>query len=485
MIPTEQEIFQSMFDDPLVFIEIMWGLTPERDNKKFVKGKNITWQQHDLFIAVKEAIQGKAKKRISITSGHGTGKGAAFSMLILWYMYTRRDCQIACTAPNADQMHSVLWKEVAIWKDLMPQKIKEKFEWTRDYIRFAERPETWFARARTARKENPEALAGIHGEHVMILADEASGVPDPIFHTAEGALTGEDYLMIMGSQPTRTSGYFYDAHHSDKENWQCLEFDSEESPLHTKDSDYISRIINKNGVDSDEYAIRVKGKFPRSDIVDDKGYASLLSEVELKYTYDEKFNANCKLGIDPAGEGNDCTSWVVRDNFKAMIVAVEKISSPKSILQTTRMIMDKYNIKPEDVYLDSFGIGTNVAQEFAQSGLHVNCVNVGDSPVNEKDLYLNRRAQMYWLLRNWIRQSGELFYHKGWKELLTIKYTREIKGRIQLMSKKTMKSLGYNSPNHADALALTFLDGQHIVFENYRNQEMNFTFNSLGQPQLN
>jgi len=35
------------------------------------------------------------------------------------------------------------------------------------YIRMGASPEDWFASAKTARKENPEALAGVHGEYVV------------------------------------------------------------------------------------------------------------------------------------------------------------------------------------------------------------------------------------------------------------------------------------------------------------------------------
>lgn len=100
-------------------------------------------------------------------------------------------------------MYDVLWAEIYGWIDKMPEFIKNYYEYTADYVRIKESSENWFARARTARKETPEALAGLHADDMLIMADEASGVPDEIFESAKSALTNENTLFMMISNPTR------------------------------------------------------------------------------------------------------------------------------------------------------------------------------------------------------------------------------------------------------------------------------------------
>ena len=448
------EIYKKMQKSPLFFIEMMWGLIPERDNSKFIKGKHLTWQQHDILLAVEEALKG-GKKRISVRSGHGIGKSTTLAMLILWYLFCYKDAQVPCTAPTSDQIHDILWKEVAKWLNLMPQPVREKYEWTNGYIRITESPETWFARAKTARKENPEALAGVHGDFVMYIVDEASGVPEEIFNTAEGALTGDNVLVILISNPTRLIGYFYDSHHKDKESWQTLGFSSIDSPI--VDKEYVSRIISKHGEDSDEYKIRVLGEFPREDTMDDKGYIALFSENDIKISDTEEFIGERRLGIDPSGEGDDKTVWVIRDNFKAKIVAVEKVSNASSIAQKTLTLMEHYKVKGEHTYIDNFGAGANVAQELALAGIRVKAINVGDKPSDE-EMFLNRRAEASWRVKQWFRKGGELVDHKGWDEILTIRYRKELSGKMKIMGKLEMKKEGIKSPDHYDALMMTFLD---------------------------
>jgi hypothetical protein len=113
------------------------------------------------------------------------------------------DAQVGCTAPTQTQMYDVLWKEIAVWIFRMPQWAQDMYEISADYVKMVEKPKTRWARARTARKESPEAIAGLHGDYVMIMVDEASGVPDEVYITAKGALTSANVLMLMISNPTR------------------------------------------------------------------------------------------------------------------------------------------------------------------------------------------------------------------------------------------------------------------------------------------
>ncbi len=459
MNESDIQIFKRMQQSPLYFIKCMWGLTPERDNKKFIKGKNLTWQQHDILLAVERAIQKQGSGRISVRSGHGIGKSSTLAMLILWFLFCFKDAQIPCTAPTSDQIHDILWKEVAKWLKLMPEAIQAKYEWSNGYVRITEAPETWFARAKTARKETPEALAGVHGDYVMYIVDEASGVPEEIFNTAEGALTGENILIILFSNPTRLIGYFYDSHHKDRESWQNLNFSSKDSPI--VKPKYIQRIITKHGEDSDEYRIRVLGEFPREDTMDDKGYISLFSENDIRISEAEEFIGDKRMGIDPSGEGDDKTVWVVRDNFKAKIVATEKISDAKSIAQKTLTLLQHYQVKGENTFLDNFGAGANVAQELALAGVRIKAVNVGEKP-DDEEMFLNRRAEAFWRVKQWFRKGGELIDHKGWDELLNIRYRKELSNKMKIMGKLEMKKEGIKSPDHADALMMTFIDADAI-----------------------
>lgn len=497
--PEEVKLFKSMRKSPIFFIEKMWGLKPQpvKDEYKiplqvilfltgrdwvegiekikpdwfhtFEKGKHITWQQWIILLGVEKAIRGEASRKISIASGHGIGKTAALSWIILWFLFVNYNSQVPCTAPTADQMYDVLWKELNLWITKMPEGIKGQYDWGKDHIRMRESPETWFARAKTSSKENSEALAGVHAEHVLTIADEASGVEERIFNTAEGAWTSGDILVILISNPTRTEGYFFDTHHKLKANWQTVQFSSIDSPV--VDREYEANIAERHGRDSQEYGIRVLGKFPNEGGMDDSGYVSLYADAEINVQVDfgelTKFHGTVVMGVDPAGEGDDKTSFYLRDHTKAKKLHEERISNPRGIAEKILTFMEKYKIIGFNVVVDSFGVGADVAKEVAlisKGTVNVYSVNVGELPDMESDqeLYSNKRAEMYYKQRIWFKSGGEMVEDNNTKEeLKTIKFKRNTKGKIQIMPKNDMKKkYGYKSPNDADAFALTFL--RHI-----------------------
>lgn len=468
--------FQS---SPIFFVEAMWGLVPQpvRTEYKdvvsllvdtgelreirpeyfenFEKNKHITWQQWLFLLTVERAVQGKGKTKISIVSGHGTGKSASLSFIILWYLFCFEDAQVGATAPTSEQIHDVLWKELALWLGRLPEDIKNLFEWSNGYVRVKERPETWWARARTARKETPEAIAGLHGEHVLIAADEAAGIVDEIYRAAEGSLTGENTLVILISNGTRTMGYFYDTHHGDKENWETLSLNSEQSPI--VEPGYIERMLAKYGADSDEYKIRVKGGFPSSEQMDEAGWIPLLTDKNIAQVSDNfGFIGEKWMGIDPSGEGDDMTIWILRDRFQSRVIHYESTSNEKGIARKTIELMRELEVKPDNVTVDNFGVGANVAKELLllDHTCAVNSVNWGNPA--EDEVFLNKRAECCFRARDWLIRGGALAGDELKRDVLSFQYRNNLSGKKQIIDKPTLKKRLGRSPDRGDAFFLTF-----------------------------
>lgn len=431
------------------------------------EGLHITWQQSLVLYGIDKALKGDASLRISIVSGHGIGKSTMLSWIILWFLFIYPDSQVACTSPGKEQMYDVLWKELKKWIEKMPLNMGSLYIWETSHVRMKESPETWFARAKTASKENTEALAGVHADHVLIAVDEASGVEEPIFETMEGALTSGKILVFLIGNGTRSLGYFYDSHHKDKERWQTYAFSSLDSPR--VDEKYVDAIVQKYGSDSVQYAIRVEGKFPNEGIMDEKGYVQLFNENDLHFV---RFDPNWMpvgrplAALDPSGEGQDKTEWCVRDRQRAAIVAEEDISNAAGMANKSITICDKFKVDPSDFVIDAFGKGQDVGMEIAigtakfKRPWRAHTVNVGDPCESEDDKiqFVNKRAEMYYKFMKWCRAGGEMMESERLKEqLLSIRYKRTTSGRIQIMDKVQMKKLGFASPDKGDAIAMTFL----------------------------
>ena len=415
----------------------------------------MTWQQWLILLAVEHALV-YGKNKISIVSGHGCGKSSTLSWLIIWHLFCHLDAQIGATAPTSEQIHDVLWKEVALWMGKMPAQLQELFEWQTGYIRVKERSETWFARARTARKEAPEAIAGLHGENVLIIADEAAGVVDEIYRAAEGSLTGPNALVILIGNGTRNNGYFYDTHHTDKSNWQTLSFSSEESPI--VESGYVERMENKYGRESDEFKIRVSGRFPASEQADDQGWYPLMVDEQIALGPSEtQFVGRRILGVDCSGEGDDSTVFVLRDNFQSRVVAKELTSNEKTIAVMILDIVREYDLDYEDVIVDNFGVGSNVAKElllldYQASVMAMNWGNAAD----DDDLYLNKRAECCWRAREWIIRGGLVVGDEMKRDILAYYSRNTMTGKKQILDKPKIKKKLGRSPDRGDAFFMTF-----------------------------
>lgn len=433
----------------------------------YQEGYHLTWQQSLVFHGVDKAMRHEAPARISIVSGHGIGKSTTLAILILWYLLAFPDCQVPCTAPTQSTLYDILWKEIKKWLDKMPNHYKNCYVWEATHIRMKRNPETWFARAKTASKENPEALAGVHADQVLIAVDEASGVEEPIFETMEGALTSGNILVFLISNGTRSIGYFYDTHHKDKARWQNYTFNSLESPR--VDEKYVKGIEAKYGNDSVQYAIRVLGQFPSEGIMDDGGYVQLFNERDLHLVpFDTQWKPVGRIqgALDASGEGQDKTAWAIRDRMRGAIVALEDTSTSSGMAIKSITICDKYDIDPIDFTIDAFGKGADVGMEIAlatskqKRPWRVSPLNIGEPCPDELDrtLYVNIRAMIYYKMMLWVRAGGEFMESpRLHDQLLSIRFKRTSNGRIQIMDKVTSKKLGFPSPDMADALSMTFL----------------------------
>lgn len=392
------------------------------------------------------------------------GKDTAVSLLILWFLFCFKNAQIPCTAPTADQLKDILWKEIRLWLSKLKPEIAALYEWQDQYIRIKEAPEVWFARARTGRKENTEALAGVHGKHILLIGDEASGVAEEVFETAEGALTNEDILVVLIGNPIRLTGYFYETHHKRRSAWQVLHFNSEESPIVSED--YCKRWEENYGKDSPQYSVRVLGEFPTTEEDQFISFSLFDMAVERKFTLNQNFP---RIGAtDVARYGDDATVHCERQGNIAKLLTERRgqdtMATCGDIVQYIKQGIQDMN--PYDFWcVDVIGLGSGVydrLKELQQEGtihkeIKLVAVNVALSPLNDKE-YNSRRAELADSVRTWLKTGS--IDEKFREQTCSIKFKApDSKGRLVLEKKEEMKERGLDSPDRFDALALTFAVG--------------------------
>jgi tRNA(Met) C34 N-acetyltransferase TmcA len=179
--------------DPVAFVEQVLKQSPDPWQKEFLN-----------------AIA-SGERKISVRSGHGTGKSTAASWAMLHYLITRYPVKIVVTAPTSAQLFDALFAELKRWINECPVAIKELLEVKSDRVSLKAAPSEGFISVRVSRPEQPEALQGIHSSNVLLVADEASGIPEQVFEAAAGSMSGEHATT-------------YPARQSDQKLWLLLRY---------------------------------------------------------------------------------------------------------------------------------------------------------------------------------------------------------------------------------------------------------------------
>ncbi len=346
----------------------------------------------------------------------------------------------------------------------MPEWMQKLYQLQESYIRIAERPETWFARARTGKKENPEALAGIHSDHVLLIVDEASGVADEIFEVAEGNLTNDNILVLLISNPRRLSGYFYDTHHRQKKHWQTFHFSAVDSPLVPKA--FIDSIKERYGEDHPIWPIEVLGEFPNTE--EDQLISFALFDAASGRTFPQDLTAPRIGATDVARYGDDATVHTERQGSSGKLLSERRgqdtMATCGDIVKAVRDAERDGN--PYDFWcIDIIGLGSGVydrAKELQGEGtIPKECkiigVNVAEAALDDKR-YMNRRAELADTYRDWLKTGA--IDPKFREQTCSVKYKApDSRGRLVLEKKEDMKERGLDSPDRFDSFALTFAIG--------------------------
>ena len=447
------------YDDPVKFVKEALGVVPE------------PWQARTM-----RQIQNN--DRIAVKSGHGVGKSALLAWVILWWLLTRFPSKVACTAPTSHQLDDVLWGEIAKWYRMLPDGLRVLLTVTSDKVFLNAAPQESYAVARTARKEKPEAFQGFHSSNMLFIVDEASGVDPIIFEVGEGAMSTAGAKTLLTGNPTRTSGYFYDVFNKMKKWWVTSTVSCSESSQAT--DIYVQQMADKWGTESNVYAVRVLGEFPKDD--DDAVIPRALLHSAVDRDIIIHPSEPVIWGLDVARFGSDKTALCIRKG-RSMPTPIETWQG-KDTMQVAGIIKGKYDKvlrfdteRPIAIMVDSIGIGAGVVDRLREMGLPVRGVNVAES-ASVDTLYARLRDELWFRAKDYFEGKDVTMCADDdlIEELASVKFAYTSLGKLKAESKDEMKKRGLPSPDLADAFCLTLA---------HNNMPGNNTWNSkLVYPDL-
>lgn len=428
----------------------------ERDPVGFVENvlnaKPLPWQKEFLNALA------RGERRISVRAGHGVGKSTACSWALIWHMTTRYPQKAVVTAPTSAQLFDALYSELKTWINKLPPVLRESFEVFSDRVVLKGASESSFISARTSSTERPEALAGVHSEHVLLVVDEASAVPEQVFEAAAGSMSGHSASTILISNPTRNSGLFYKTHHDLASDWFRMHVSCLNIPLVS--SDFVAQIKATYGEDSNAFRIRVLGEFALAD--DDTLIPAELVDGAVGRDIVAGGNDPLIYGLDVARFGTDRTALVKR---KGNVVLDVKSWGGLDTMQVVGAIVNEMKIdKPDEICVDTIGLGSGVADRLREMGYNVRDVNVAEASAMNPNA--NKLRDELWLsVKDWLATravklpADDQLRH----ELVAPRYTFTSSGKVQVESKDSMRKRRMRSPDLADALCLTFASQAAMV----------------------
>jgi phage terminase large subunit len=424
-------------NDPNKFVKEVLGVEPDE------------WQK-DFLDAV-----ATGERKISIRSGHGVGKSTTASWAMLWFLLTRYPVKVVVTAPTSAQLYDALFAELKRWVKELPQPVQDLLDVKQERIELKASATEAFISARTSRAEQPEALQGVHSDNVMLVADEASGVPEAVFEAAAGSMSGHNALTILLGNPVRSSGFFFDTHNRLKDEWWTRRVSCIDSTRVSQE--YVNDMKSRYGEESNAFRIRVLGEFPRSD--DDTIIPMDLLETAKHRDTRAYEDAPIVWGLDVARFGSD--SSVLCKRQSNVVHTLERWRN-LDLMQLTGAVVSQYEAcdhksRPTEILVDSIGLGAGVVDRLRELNLPARGINVSESPAMG-GTYLNLRAELWHKAKAWLEKRDCKIPNNEdlIGELATVRYTFTSNGKIKIESKDDIRRRGLKSPDMADAFVLTF-----------------------------
>jgi hypothetical protein len=457
---TETELVEAIAGfthDPLGFVlfAFEWG---KGELVKFKDGPD-QWQIDVLTdmgdrlqageIDTMEAVQ------IAIASGHGIGKSALVSWVILWAISTFEDTKGVVTANTENQLKTKTWAEVAKWYRLCITRHWFELTATALFSKDPDHEKTWRIDMVPWSERNTEAFAGLHnqGKRILLVFDEASAIHDLIWEVSEGALTDADTEIIWCcfGNPTQNTGRFRECFGKFKHRWLTRQIDSRTVKITNKAK--IQEWVDDYGEDSDFVRVRVRGVFPRTSSNALIGPEEVEEAMKRVYRIEQFEFAAVVFGLDVARQGDDSSVLARRQGKIAHPLKQMRIPDTMLVAGQVGIQMDEHD--PDATFVDATG-GYGVGVVDALRMTNRDCIEVYFSGKPNDPRYFNKRAEMYFEMAKWVKEGGSLPDDEELKdELCAITYTFQ-GDKFRIADKDDIKDILGRSPDKADALALTF-----------------------------
>lgn len=478
MTPRERALFaRKCRQDPVWFAREVLGVTP--------------WSmQEDILRSIRDHI------RTAVKACHAPGKTFIVSVAALWFLCAFRDSIVISTAPTWRQVKDVLWREIRRLRENARLDLGGVPKLDPPSLEFGPK---WYGMGLSPNDE--DSFAGWHAPYILVIVDEASGVPLKILHAIRGLLASGNVRLVYLGNPLRPEGGFYKAFSSPI--WNCFTIGAFDTPnlrdlkadfdrCQTKEekirllrhapiknkflvtASWVADCLEEFGEDSDFWLSRVMGIFPDGS---PNQLIPLWKVFDARRRYEElppemrwweriaQWDAEVRGGFDIARKGTNESVFAARSvhletglDILAPLRARTKLRK-NEVVAFGEQCYREFNCDRANG--DNVGYGGGPMDDLEDiPDINFYGVNVG-KPAKNKERFLNLRAEAAFAIKKKFDDNVACIPpdEKLAGQLSSIRHDSSGK-RIKIESKETMEKRGVKSPDRFDAYMLTEADGE-------------------------
>ena len=402
-------------------------------------------------------------RRTAVQSCHGMGKSWGAAHVTAWWIacHPPGEAFVVTSAPTFNQVKAILWREIGRIhaRGSLPGRLN-KTEW---WLDMPAGNEEIVAFGRKPADQDPASFQGIHARHVLVLFDEAGGIPEDLWVAADSLISNAYSKFLAIGNPDDPSSEFKQVCQPGS-GWNTLQVSAYDTPNFTGEvvppwlndllvsRQWVQERLDKWGKEHPFYISKVLGQFPETV----EGGLIPMRWIVAAQNRELNRSTPVELGVDVGG-GRDKNVIAARWGPVARII--HESTEPNTMKQCGTLMRAIKKTGATSAKIDATGIGAGMASRAIELGAPATAVMVGGAAV-DKEHHMNLRAEMHMGVRKRF-QDGDIDIDPTDEELAAQLVDLRVKpnssGKTQIESKEEMKQRGKSSPDRVDALCLSFV----------------------------